>query len=196
MIEDLLLLQLRHGFETDAVSVTERAAGLVPGAREVAVAFADLVGFTQLGEALPAEELERVASRLGDLARDVVVAPVRFIKTIGDAVMFVCPDPLALLNAVLDLMEAAAGEEYPRLRAGIAYGSAVNRAGDWFGSPVNVASRITGAARPDAVLVAESVHSAIGETDAIKWSFAGARQLRGVPGQVPLYRARRAAGDT
>ena len=104
------------------------------------MAFADLVGFTQLGEALPAEELERVASRLGDLARDVVEAPVRFIKTIGDAVMFVCPDPLALLNAVLDLMEAAAGEEYPRLRAGIAFGSAVNRAGDWFGSPVNVAS--------------------------------------------------------
>jgi adenylate cyclase len=35
------------------------------------------------------EELERVANRLAELARDVVVIPVRFVKTIGDAVMFV-----------------------------------------------------------------------------------------------------------
>ena len=193
MIEELMLRALRHGFETEAVTAAERAAGVLPGARDVAVAFADLVGFTQLGEVLPAAQLEEVASHLGELARDVAVAPVRFIKTIGDAVMFVSPDPLALLNAVLELTEAAAAEEYPRLRAGLAFGSAVNQGGDWFGSPVNVASRITGMARPDSVLVAEAVRSAIGETDAIRWSFAGARQLRGVPGEVPLYRARRSA---
>ena len=51
MIEDMLMLQLRHAMETEAVNASERAAGApLPGAREIAVAFADLVGFTRLGE--------------------------------------------------------------------------------------------------------------------------------------------------
>ena len=79
------------------------------------MAFADLAGFTRLGEALPVEELEHVASRLADLARDVGVTPVRFVKTIGDAVMLVCTYPVPLLNAVLDLVALAAEEAMPQL---------------------------------------------------------------------------------
>ena len=101
MVEDVLRLQLRHTLETEAVSVAERAAGTLPGARNVAVAFADLVGFTRLGEAVPPEELENLANRLSELARDVAAPPVEFIKTIGDAVMFVSTDPAPLLRAML-----------------------------------------------------------------------------------------------
>ena len=155
MVQDLLLLELRHTFETEAVNAAERAATL-PGARKIAVAFADLAGFTRLGEALPPQELEHVASRLADLARDVAVNPVRFIKTIGDAVMLVCADPVSLLNAALDLVAIAAKEDLPRLRVGVASGEAVSSAGDWFGSPVNVASRVTGVTRAGTVLVAET----------------------------------------
>jgi adenylate cyclase len=191
MIEDVLRLQLRHSLETEAVNSAERAAGTPAGARNVGVAFADLVGFTRLGEALPPEELESLASRLGELARDVAVPPVRFIKTIGDAVMFVSPDPRALLEAVLTLVDAAVGDEFPHLRVGLAYGSAVSRAGDWFGSPVNLASRVTGVARPGAVLVTEAAREAIGDAEGFEWSFAGPRHLKGIKGDVKLSRARR-----
>ena len=123
-------------FQNNAV---ERAAGTLPGARPITVAFADLVGFTQLGEVLPPEELARVAGRLTDLSRQLVCEPVRFVKTIGDAVMLVSPDPEKLLGALLGLLEAAAADDFPRLRAGVATGMAVGRAGDWYGSPVNLA---------------------------------------------------------
>ena len=53
LVEGLLLRQLRHMFEKERISATERAAGKLPGARHVAVAFADLAGFTRLGETLP-----------------------------------------------------------------------------------------------------------------------------------------------
>ncbi len=191
LIEDVLRVQLRHGLETEAVNAAERAAGITPGAREVAVAFADLVGFTELGEAVQPAELERLASGLTDLARDVAVAPVRFIKTIGDAVMFVCPDPVLLLGAVLDLVAAADSGGFPHLRVGLASGRAVSRAGDWFGSPVNLASRVTGVARPGAVLIAGPAREAIGDAEGFAWSFAGARHLKGISGDVKLYRARR-----
>ena len=113
MMEALLRLELRHSFETEAVTAAERAAGTLPGARQVTVCFADLAGFTRLGEALPPEDLERVANRLAELAHDVSPAPVRFVKSIGDAVMLVCFDPLPLVAAVLDLVDAAAANDLP-----------------------------------------------------------------------------------
>jgi adenylate cyclase len=192
-IEEMLFMQLRNMMETEAVTASERAAGApLPGARHVAVAFADLVGFTRLGEEVPAEELGLLANRLAGLARDVATPPVRFIKTIGDAVMFICTEPGPLLDAVLKLVDMTDSDnDFPSLRAGIASGSAVSRAGDWFGSPVNMASRVTSVSRPGAVLAAESVRDELGDDSGFSWSFAGARRLKGIKGEVKLYRARR-----
>jgi adenylate cyclase len=197
LIHESLLVQLRHQMETEAISATERAEGQrLPGARLVTIAFADLVGFTTLGELVSPEDLERTAHRLADLAREVAAPPVRFIKTIGDEVMLVSPDPAALLDAVLDLVDATdSDDDFPRLRAGVATGMAVSRAGDWFGSPVNLASRVTGAARPGSVLVSESAREAIGRDDRYVWSFAGERSLKGIASEVKLFRARRVTAD-
>ena len=187
MVGDLLLLQLRHSFESDAITAAERAAGTVPGARQVAVAFADLAGFTQLGESLPPEELERVASRLADLASDVAIKPVRFIKAIGDAVMLVCAKPVPLLDAVLDLVVLVAKVGLPSVRVGLAFGGAVSRAGDWFGSPVNMASRVTAVARPGTVVITGSVRDMIADAEGFEFSYVGARRLKGITGDVKLF---------
>lgn len=58
-----------------------------------------------------------------------------------------------------------------------------------------MASRVTAVARPGAVLVAESARDAIGSAAGFTWSFAGARHLKGVKGEVKLYRARAANGE-
>ncbi|HNP12381.1 MAG TPA: adenylate/guanylate cyclase domain-containing protein [Mycobacterium sp.] len=194
MIQDMLMLQLRHAMETESINANERAAGApLPGARLVAVAFADLVGFTRLGEEVPPEELERLANRLAEAAREVAVKPVRFIKTIGDAVMLVSAEAAPLLEAMLALVETIDSDEaLPQLRAGVSFGAAVSRAGDWFGSPVNLASRVTGVARPASVLVTEAARDQIGDDDRFSWSFAKARHLKGIKDDVKLFRARRA----
>lgn len=191
MMEDLIRLQLRQTIAIGAVNAAERAAGVLPGARMVTVCFADLAGFTRLGESLPPEELQHVASRLAELAHDAATTPVRFVKSIGDAVMLVCHEPVPLLEAALDLADAAVANDLPRLRIGIASGCAVSRAGDWFGSPVNLASRVTAAARPSAVLAAESTRDAIGTAQGFDWTSIGARRLKGVTDEVKLFRVRR-----
>lgn len=192
LMDDLIRMVLRHSFEMEAVTAAERAAGTLPGARPVTVAFADLAGFTRLGEALPAEELEHVASRLADLAHDVAFAPVRFVKSIGDAVMLVSFEAAPLLAAMLELADAAAANGLPRLRIGVASGCAVTRAGDWFGSPVNLASRVTGAARPGTVLAAESARDAVANAQGFDWTPAGSRRFKGVSDEVKLFRVARA----
>jgi adenylate cyclase len=191
LISNVLALHLRHSAQSEVISAMERSGGRLPGSREIAVCFADLVGFTRLGEEVEPEELGHLAARLETLATEVATPPVRLVKTIGDAAMLASPDPDQLLRAALDLLDAAdaEGEDFPQLRAGAASGLALPRAGDWFGRPVNLASRITAIARPGSVLVEREVRDSAG--DAYAWSFAGERRLRGIRGSVPLFRARR-----
>ncbi|WP_123028517.1 adenylate/guanylate cyclase domain-containing protein [Mycolicibacterium stellerae] len=191
MMEALLRLELRRSFAIEAVTAAERAAGILPGARPVTVCFADLTGFTMLGEQLPPEDLERVANRLAELAHDVSSVPVRFVKSIGDAVMLISFEPVPLVDVVLDLADAAAANDLPPLRIGIASGCAVSRAGDWFGSPVNVASRVTTVAGPGVVLATASTRDAVGTAGDFTWSSIGPRQLRGVSGDITLFRVGR-----
>jgi adenylate cyclase len=121
----------------------------------------------------------------------VAFAPVRFVKSIGDAVMLVSFEAAPLLTAVLNLSAAAATADLPRLRIGVASGCAVTRGADWFGSPVNMASRVTGAARPGTVLVAESARDAVANAPGFEWSSAGTRRLKGVSEEVKLFRVGR-----
>jgi adenylate cyclase len=195
IISDILFVQLRRAVEGEELNPSERAAGTArPGARPLAVAFADMVGFTRLGEAVPPEDLVRLVERLGELTREIVNPPVRLVKTIGDAVMLICPDPIKLIDAMLELSEAADRDEtLPKLRIGIASGWAVSRARDWFGSPVNVASRVTEIALPGSVLVAGSARDAVGDAQGFAWSCVGTARLKGVRGRTKLFQARRAA---
>jgi adenylate cyclase len=192
LVEQMLRIHLNHAVREEVLTADEREAGRLPGAREVSVAFADLVGFTRLGEQLPPDELERVAERLGELTGEVACAPVRFVKSIGDAVLLVSPEPLALVRAAHELVAAAdrEGEEFPQLRVGVASGPAVTRAGDWFGRPVNLASRITTVARAGSIVADADTRKRIGEADGLQWSYVGERKLKGVPGPVKLHRAR------
>lgn len=182
---------LRQILREDVMSAADIAAGRAASARDMTVAFADLVGFTRLGEEVPAEELGAVARRLEELAGERVRAPVTFVKTVGDAVMLVAADADRLIETALDILDAAAaaeGRAFPQLRVGVARGPALERAGDWFGSPVNTASRVTGVARAGSVLATADVKREASEEWA--WSFAGERKLRGV-GVKRLFRARR-----
>jgi adenylate cyclase len=197
MLGDALTAHLLAQIRSDVISQAELDAGRdgLPGSREVGVAFADLVGFTRLGERRPVDELGAVAERLAALASDVAKPPVRLVKTIGDAVMLVSPDVDRLVETALELVEAAdrEGEDFPQLRAGVAAGPAINRGGDWYGHTVNLASRLTGVARPGSVLVDESVRDRL--DGAYRWSFAGQRKLKGIDEPVKLFRARRDDGD-
>ena len=180
---------LRESVRRGILGRAELESGQVPDAFEIAVCFADLVGFTRLGGEVEAQELGSVAGRFASLAGEAVSQPVRLIKTIGDAALFVSPEPGALVGVALSLVDVLAAEDLPALRAGIAWGPALLRAGDFYGHSVNLASRVTGIARPGSVLCTEEIRDAA--PDEYEWSFAGRHRLKGIPDPVALYRARR-----
>jgi adenylate cyclase len=185
---------LRESVGRGMIGREERETGRLVGAQEITVCFADLVGFTRLGGEVEVQELGSVAGALARLAADAAQPPVRLVKTIGDAAMFVSSEPGPVVGVALALVDAAEEAELPSLRAGIASGPALLRAGDYYGHSVNLASRVTGIARPGSVLCTQEVHDAA--ADDFEWSFAGRHRLKGVPEPAALHRARpRSAGD-
>jgi adenylate cyclase len=179
---------LREAVQRGVISRAEREAGQIVGEQEIAVCFADLVGFTALGGQLEAQELGSVVTKFGELAAEVAESDVRLIKTIGDAAMLSCPEPAPLVRAALSLIDAVEEADLPSVRAGVAYGRAVPRTGDLFGHAVNLASRVTGIARPGSVLCTAEVHDAAPVQ--FDWSYAGRHRLKGL-GSLQVYRARR-----
>jgi adenylate cyclase len=176
----------------DVIGAADLESGEIGGVVERSVCFADLVEFTSLGEEIAPEELGLVADRFEELATAIVAGPVRLVKTIGDAVMLVSPEAGPLIAQSLDLVTAAAaeGDQFPVLRAGIATGPTLPQSGDYYGRSVNLASRITGIARPGSVLVDAPTREGAGE-DNFDYSFAGERKLKGIDARQKLFRARR-----
>lgn len=192
----ILGLHQRQQVRQNVIGRAQIAEGRLDGGREIAVCFADLVGFTRLGETVPPSELGAVAGRVAELAAEVAEGPVRIVKMIGDAAMLVSYELEPLVDAALSLVDAAdeQGEDFPQLRAGIAKGQALGRGGDWYGRPVNLASRVCDIARPGSALATEEVKDALGD-ERYRWSFAGRRKLKGLRESVPLYRVRRRPPD-
>jgi adenylate cyclase len=182
-----MLEQIRR----DVIGAADLASGGVAGTAEVAVCFADLVGFTKLGEQIETQELGLVAGRLDELATAAAEPPVRLVKLIGDAAMLVSADAAAMVEAALRMVEAAEdeGQDFPRLRAGVAYGSALVRAGDYYGRPVNLASRLTGIAKPGSVLLDAAAKEEAGK--GFDYSYAGEKRLKGFDSRAKLFRVRR-----
>ena len=191
-LEQMFSLRMREQMREAVVSQAELQTGRLAGSQPVTVGFVDIVGFTQLGEDVPPEDVGNVIRRFERAVAEAVEPPVRLVKTIGDAAMLVAPEPGPVVNAVVGLVERS-HEESPLLRGGIASGEGLPRAGDWYGRPVNMASRLTGFARRGSVVTSREVRDAVG--DGYNWSAAGSRRFKGVKGSVDVFRVRTADGD-
>ncbi len=96
---------MREQMREAVISQAELQSGRLAGSQPVTVAFVDIVGFTRLGEDVAPEDLGAVVRGFERAVADAVEAPVRLVKTIGDAAMLVAPEPQPLVDAVLGLVD-------------------------------------------------------------------------------------------
>lgn len=131
------------------------------------VGFADIAGFTRIvRSATPADLSELVADFETGTADIVASCGARLIKTVGDEVMFAADDPRAAAMAALALHRRhSAGSGRPAIRIGLATGQPVMQMGDLYGDTVNLASRLTAAARPGSTLVDSHTAAALTAPD-------------------------------
>ncbi|GAB3360139.1 adenylate/guanylate cyclase domain-containing protein [Modestobacter lapidis] len=126
--------------------------------RDLAVGFADLVGYTTRSRGMGGRELGAMVEDFEGLAADVIARHRgRVVKTVGDGVLFTCAVPVDAVEIALQLPERWAAADRPPLRVGAAYGRVLTRLGDVYSPVVNLASRLTAVARPSTVLVDEAL---------------------------------------
>ena len=180
---------LQHFIEQDVVGhmEIELEGDLDLGRVRVAVAFADLAGYTRYTEEEGEEEALSYVERFVEAVSATLPDDARVLKTIGDEVMVVGQDAGALTDWAVGFLRL--WEERPQPRIGIHYGAALYRDGDYFGREVNLTSRVVARARGGEVLVTDQVVDASGSPDHLGFEDIGQVKLKGFDEPVDLCRA-------
>jgi adenylate cyclase len=134
--------------------------------RELAVGFADLVGYTSRSRGMGGRELGVMLEDFESIAAEVIARHRgRVVKTVGDGVLFTAASALDAMHIALGLPDAWDAEDRPPLRVGAAYGEVLTRLGDVYSPVVNLASRLTSVARPGTVLVDRELADRLRDVD-------------------------------
>lgn len=155
---------------------------------DMAVGFVDLVDFTRVSRDLSAMELTGLVEHFEETAIGICADhDVRVVKVIGDAVMFVSSRPTNVVQAARSILDQVEEDDtLPSARAGADFGPVSSVGGDYYGSPVNAASRITGFAKPTTLVISkdllEAVPNGFAKTSRIRF-----KNLKGVR-RVVLYK--------
>jgi adenylate cyclase len=177
---------LQHSLEQDVVGHLEMVSDdAALGRVRVAIAFADLAGYTRLTEEVGEEEALEVVERFVELVSETLPDDARVIKTIGDEVMVVGTDAAALVDWAVGIL--ALSTERPLPRIGIHAGSALYRDGDYYGRAVNLAARVGARATGGEVLVTREVKDAAGRN--LSFQAIGEVKLKGFAEATELFLA-------
>ncbi|HEY5709238.1 MAG TPA: adenylate/guanylate cyclase domain-containing protein [Solirubrobacterales bacterium] len=186
---------LRFFLEQDVVGHMESDMGTAASQVHhvpVTLCFIDLTGFTRYTEEEGDLEALDVVENFVETVEATLPPEATIVKTIGDEVMVVSPDPASLTEWAVGLL--ARFPRRPQPRVGVHYAQAVYRDGDYFGTHVNLTHRVVDRAQAGEVLVTDRVAEAIDGREGLGFEPIGEVSLRGFPKPTPLFVVRRAGG--
>jgi adenylate cyclase len=182
---------LGHFIEQDVIGHMEaELADSAPeeGRMRVVVAFADLAGYTRLTEERGDEEAVGVVERFVEAVEHTLPIDARVIKTLGDEVMVVGADAVALTQWAVGFQQETAPDA-PAPRIGIHHGEAIYRDGDYYGRDVNQAARVVARAAGGEVLVTRRVVDTAAGVDGLSFELIGEIGLKGFSEPIELFHA-------
>ena len=188
---------LRYYIEQDVVGHMEAGgeqstAEMELGHVGVTLCFIDLTGFTRFTEEEGDIEALDVVENFVETVEATLPREATIVKTIGDEVMVVSPDPAALTEWAVAFLGRF--DRRPQPRVGIHSGDAVYRDGDYFGNSVNLAHRIVNRAMAGEILVTDRVAATLQGRPSLRLDPIGEVSLRGFPVPTELFVVRPAEG--
>src|SRR3954466_15532345 len=170
---------LQHFVEQDVVGhmEVELDESEELGRVRVAIAFADLAGYTRFTEEVGEEEAVSTVERFIDAVNDTLPDDARVVKTIGDEVMIVGSDGAALTDWAVGFQRLF--NERPTPRIGVHTGVVLYRDGDYFGREVNLAARVVARARGGEVVVTDTVMDTVKDDGHLQFENIGDVKLKG-----------------
>lgn len=161
---------------------------------EGAIAFTDIVGFTEFTALRGDEAALALLAKQDRVVQETLAGNGRVVKNLGDGLMLWFDDPCTAVRSALALQERfekeTMGDELPLwVRIGVHYGHPVQRGDDLIGHDVNIAARIVDLAAPGEVLVSGACSDRVsGLIPGVHFEEVGPTVMKGIPEPIPLFR--------
>jgi len=155
---------------------------------EVILLVADLSGYTALTEAHGNISAAKVVNRYTEIAKESLYEGTRIIERVGDEILIAGTDAVGIIKTALKLVHKVETEPFfPIVHAGIHAGKVLEQEGHYFGSALNIASRVASHARGCQILCTNAVAEMAGEMEDIKYEAVGEVNFKNIFEPVALF---------
>ena len=141
---------------------------------ETAILIADLAGYTALTEAHWNRSAAEIVTRYLQIVQESLQSDATLVERVGDEVLIMAPDATNVIWTAIRIREAIEQEPFfPTLHAGIHAGNLFEQNGHFYGSALNLTSRVAVHARGGQILCTERVMNVASNLDKALFSPLG-----------------------
>jgi class 3 adenylate cyclase len=154
-----------------------------PKRRLAAIMATDIVGYSKLMQSDETTALEALSGVRNATQEQIQRHQGRIANTAGDSVLAEFGSAVEAVDCAIALQQQLSsrtqGEDL-KVRIGIHLGDVVDKAGDLFGTAVNIAARLEGIAQPGGIVVSAAVRDAISRKVAASFTDLGLQALKNI----------------
>lgn len=156
--------------------------------QHVAILMADLSGYTALTETHGAGSAADLIDKYISIAENCLVGDSQLHQRTGDEIMFISSSPDNLLATALNLEASTANEEnFLQVHGALHYGKLLKRAGSYFGSAINLTSRIAAKATAGTLWCSRDFANAVTDKSACTFHSKGNQQFKNFTGETEVF---------
>lgn len=155
---------------------------------DIAILMADLSGYTALTETHGPFGAADMVERYISIVRDCLVGDSHLHGVVGDEVIIISSSPDHLIYTALLLIQNTCKEEnFLQVHGGLHFGKILKRNNNYFGSTINLASRITNKAAPGTFWCSREYVSALSEPSAFTFESRGKHRFKNISEENEVF---------
>jgi len=155
--------------------------------QKLAILIADLSGYTALTETHGPTAAADMIDKFLDIVQNCLVGNCTLHQRVGDEVLIVSQDPVHLAHTAVKLIQCCSNEHhFLQLHGGLHYGKLLKRNEHYFGSPLNLTSRIAAKASKGTFWCSAEFLNEISVQD-FKFSSKGNHSFKNVAGEMEVF---------
>ena len=149
--------------------------------QNIAILIADLSGYTALTETHGASSAADLIDKYIEIVNKSLVGECHLHERVGDEVMIVSDSPDHLLSTAVVLLQTVVREyNFLQIHGALHYGKILKRNNSFFGSTLNLASRIASHAKPGFFLCSADFLNAMTEKNSYLFTSIGKHNFKNV----------------
>lgn len=159
--------------------------------KKLAILVADLAGYTALTETHGSFSAAKLVDRYLQIVKKSLTGSSRLVERVGDEVIIVADIAFDLVETALKLRQLANKEDnFLAIHAGLHIGNLLEQNGSFFGTAINLASRIANYSRGGQILCSASFIREIADTSNLDFTCLGEVSFKNLRSKVELYEIR------